>query len=359
MTWRDARFPVAVAAVSRLFVLTVAVVAQAAKSTTGTSPPLAWAFAHWDAGHYLRIASSGYQIPSDWAFEPGYPMAVAAFHWVWPGGVTSAAVVLSTLLAIPGLWAVGGLAEDLLGRAWGRRVVVLAAFSPTSFYLSTAYAEALFLVLAAGCLWALHRRRFWVAAILAAAAGVVRPTGILLWPMVAIGLAFAAPKARRAWASLAILPLPWLAFQLYAAHRTGDFFVVGHTREALWPNVRLHIPWHLQFAADVTVAQRLVCIVAMVVAAASALWAMRKAWQRWPQSRTWVPVVLLSAILAAIEWIYAEPTPALRYSEPVFVMYWALSVSPRRWLFYSLTAASAAGLAVVTVLFALTRAPIY
>src|SRR3954451_7996793 len=126
------------------------------------------AFRRWDSLHYLDIARHGYPaaplpahgpVPrSDWAFFPGYPLAIKGLHllavpwsaagWIINGGCGLAALVVVALV---------------VRHWWSPEVAVrtanaLALF-PGSAVLVMAYSEGLFLLLASSTMLALTRRR--------------------------------------------------------------------------------------------------------------------------------------------------------------------------------------------------------
>ena len=73
---------------------------------------------------------------------------------------------------------VGLLARRLFDDMVAERAMVLFAVFPGSFVLSFAYAEAMFIVLAAVCFWYLLDERWVLAGLAAALAGATRPNGL-------------------------------------------------------------------------------------------------------------------------------------------------------------------------------------
>jgi hypothetical protein len=166
--------------------------------------------AHWDAVWYLSIAQSGYDGGSSLAaFFPLYPIGVRALA----GGAHSPAVLLLAAYALSAaafvvaLVLLHRLVELELGGRYTRPVLGLVALWPASFFFSAPYSESLFLALSVGVFYAARTRRFAFAAVLCAAAGAARPTGLLL----ILPLAWMAwPAGRLRWVALA--PLGALAF---------------------------------------------------------------------------------------------------------------------------------------------------
>jgi len=196
----------------------------------------------WDGGWYLAVAAGGYPeaVPaiggSTLAFFPVYPLlvrAVDAVPFVTPIGAGLLVGGLAALGATVVIWLLG---RQLLGADVADRAVALLAFFPGSFVLSMVYAEGVMLLLAAGCLLALVRRRWLVAGVLAAAATATRPNAAAL-----IGscgwAALVAIRSRGAWRSLvapALAPLGIVTFFAYLWARTGEATAWFAAQRAGW-----------------------------------------------------------------------------------------------------------------------------
>lgn len=201
----------------------------------------------WDGLWYLRIVRNGYptvvrpNVTYDMndaraAFFPLYPTLVRWFDVVLPGGDTLAALVLNVVLGALAVWITGLIARDLFGAKVGERAMLLMSLFPGSFVLSFAYTEALLLVLAAGCLWSLHRRNWWAAGALAALGTATRPNGVALVAACAVA-AFIAVRRSRDWSALAAVllsPLGFLGFQWWIGHHTGEARVWFRVQTEAW-----------------------------------------------------------------------------------------------------------------------------
>ncbi len=194
----------------------------------------------WDGQWFLGIAEYGYAgVPptlvdafgnrsaeTPLAFFPGYPLLV---RWVseLPGaGLVGAAFAVSTVSGVACAYALARLGEHVGGshRA-GLLTVALFAASPMAVVLSMAYSEALFCALAAWALVGVVERRWLVAGLCAAAAGLVRPTAGAL--VMAVGLAaLVAVLSRRdgwrPWVAGLLAPLGLLAYLGWVATSTGS-----------------------------------------------------------------------------------------------------------------------------------------
>lgn len=206
----------------------------------------------WDGQWYLAIAAGGYTDAAPWltdatghrsaatpyAFFPGYPALV---HLVTANGlvglVTAGLVVtvVSGLVAAYGIHRLGTLVPGGSRRV-GLLLVALFAAAPMGVVLSMSYSEALFCAAAAWTLVFLLRRRWIAAGLVCAAAGLVRPTAlvlvatvfvaavvvmavrrrVLVRPVVAIVLAPAGLLGYLAWAGSRLRPAAGLWEQLGA-----------------------------------------------------------------------------------------------------------------------------------------------
>ncbi|NYI88929.1 hypothetical protein HNR02_002252 [Amycolatopsis endophytica] len=161
----------------------------------------------WDGQWYLRIAEHGYELgPTTDALGHPNPFTPRAFFPAYPFLVrlvsaavgTTAAAVLVSLAA--GLCTAYGLARlGRLVRGGSRRagyiLVALFAATPMSVVLTMAYTEALFCALAVWTLVALLERRWELAGVCCAFAGLVRSSALAL--VVAVAVVAVIALARR------------------------------------------------------------------------------------------------------------------------------------------------------------------
>ncbi|HEV3226984.1 MAG TPA: mannosyltransferase family protein [Acidimicrobiales bacterium] len=137
----------------------------------------------WDGAFYRGIAEHGYRLESTEAlrFFPLYSLAGRWLHamlFVSPG---TALLVLTNVAALGAGALIHRITRVETGdRRAARRAAWLVAIVPPAFVLSWAYAEALFIVLAAATFVALRRERWGWAAAFGFAAALTRPTGVFL-----------------------------------------------------------------------------------------------------------------------------------------------------------------------------------
>ena len=137
----------------------------------------------WDAAWYRDIARGGYDAVAreGLRFFPLFPLLGRAVSWVPGIGASNAVLIVANLSAL----ALGYVLYLLVMHerddpALARRAVWLVYLVPPSFVLVMGYAEATFMTAAAIVLLTLRTRRWWIAAAVAFAAGLVRPVGALL-----------------------------------------------------------------------------------------------------------------------------------------------------------------------------------
>lgn len=154
----------------------------------------------WDSEYYLAIAVGGYgdqQVPTisvgdqkyalSYAFLPLYPYTIRlfAFPFAWLGlnpiaSATAAGVLVSSLGALLGMWALYDLTRSYLGEDGALRAAFYMVIFPTGFFLIQVYTEGLFVGMAFGCLAMLRRRNWLLAAMLGAGAALTRAVGVCL-----------------------------------------------------------------------------------------------------------------------------------------------------------------------------------
>lgn len=207
----------------------------------GTKMTMAGELGSWDGEWFLGIAEGGYNnVPArlfdafgrrsaetPLAFFPGYPALV---RWVegLPGvdtvGAAFAVSLISGLFCAYGLFELG---RSVRGGSTGAALVLVALFaaSPMAIVLSMTYSEATFCAFAAWALVGVVKKRWILAGICTAAAGLVRPTAAALIAAVGLAALVAVIADRRdwkAWAGGLVAPLGLLGYLGWVAIRTGD-----------------------------------------------------------------------------------------------------------------------------------------
>lgn len=140
-------------------------------------------FLRWDCGWYLGIIKGGYfydpTAQSNVQFFPAYPLLARSLHLLGLGEIASGYLVsnLTFLVAVFMLWA---LVRDLYGKAIAWMTVLLLLVGPVTFFFSTIYSEALFMLGIVGAFYASYHRRWAWAGLFGLLAALTRSTGILL-----------------------------------------------------------------------------------------------------------------------------------------------------------------------------------
>jgi hypothetical protein len=200
----------------------------------------------WDARQLLAVSQFGYPSSiepgtlNSYAFFPAFPLAVR-----WAAGLTGmslqlAGVLLSVACGVALACAVdafaGILGADDLGRV---RAVLMVATLPLSVVLVMPYTEAMFCALATWALVCAARDHWLAAGVLAAGAGLVRPTAaavvLAVWVGAALAWCWGAVDGRRAAVAAAVAPLGVVSYLVYvAASTTGSITAWSESERKGW-----------------------------------------------------------------------------------------------------------------------------
>ena len=155
-------------------------------------------FANWDGLWYRRLANHGYPHHVSYGqttlgFFPLFPVTIwlltpivellSPWQQVWAS--TMAGLVISGVGGWVATVFVHRLCDGWWGREAARRATVLFIVFPGAVVFSMVYSEGILLPLVAVCLWALERRKWWLAGICAAFGTAVQPVGLVLGPVCA------------------------------------------------------------------------------------------------------------------------------------------------------------------------------
>jgi hypothetical protein len=215
----------------------------------------------WDGKWMLAIARYGYAaVPASntdangihtadtaYAFFPGYPYTAGALAKLPGFSVYGAAIVVTIVagafaavaVARLGRWCASAMdpdADEARVRTTGLVLLVLFAAAPMGVVLSMAYTEALFCAVVAWSLVGVLEKRWLLAGFTALAAGLIRPTGVVLIAVVVLtaflsatgiprGKTGAAGVARggwRAWVAILVAPLGYLGYLGVVWRHTGS-----------------------------------------------------------------------------------------------------------------------------------------
>ena len=175
----------------------------------------------------------GAPTPRRPAFFPLYPWLVRVAGAV-TGSPLIAGALLSTACFAGALAVLHRLAELELGPEAARWTVWALALFPMSFFFSAVYAEALFLLLSVGAVYAGRTGRWAWAGALGGLAAATRSAGLVLVVAArAAVVAAARPACSRQLAWLALIPAAQAAFCALLALRGADALAPFHA-QALW-----------------------------------------------------------------------------------------------------------------------------
>jgi hypothetical protein len=194
------------------------------------NPPAVGPATTWDGAWYLSIARTGYHAAPllgvdphgyhDFAFWPAWPALLAPVLHLVPSALADVtAAALANLLAIAALVLWSRVLEPVFGRRESRWAIAFVGFAPSSFVLSMAYSEPLFLLVAAA--FFLSRTESVRRPVLAALAQATRVTGFALGASAIPAIVHSRGRDGRAWVTLIAPLLVFAAWWLFLAVLTG------------------------------------------------------------------------------------------------------------------------------------------
>jgi 4-amino-4-deoxy-L-arabinose transferase-like glycosyltransferase len=190
-------------------------------------------WARWDSGHFIEIARHGYHgggfLP---AFFPLYPGAVALVGRILFGHYILAGILISLAASAGSFWLLYRISERHFGDEAARRAVIYLALTPMAVFLQAVYSESLFLLLALAVFVLAERGRFGAAGVAAGLALLSRPTGVALFPALALLTWNATKSVRRVALSMAG-GLLFLAYPLVLRQQRGNAWGFLHA-EKYW-----------------------------------------------------------------------------------------------------------------------------
>jgi len=197
-------------------------------------------FVFVDSGWYRLIAEHGYNthiaaFGSPFPFFPLYPGLMRLGHDVTGLNVDVVGVIITWIAAAACAWALFEIGRLVRDARTGVIFAALWALLPSAVIEGASYADTLAICLSAWALYALLRR-WWIAAgILAFFAGLTRPTANALVATVCLAALIELTKRRgherddapggaawRPWFALVVPPLGMIGYLAYVAHRMGS-----------------------------------------------------------------------------------------------------------------------------------------
>jgi hypothetical protein len=204
------RFALTVYFGTRVLLLVVALINGALRHV-----PLTMELANWDGLWFRSVANFGTTLggyphyistlQTNLGFLPLYPLSMRGLSylllWSTPygriGAITVAGILISTIGGAVTTVLVQRMATDWWDESAGRRAVLLLCLFPGSVIFSMVYAEGIAIPLAAGCLYALQKRRWVLAGVLAGLNTAVEPEAFVL--ILACGVTALLELRRQGW----------------------------------------------------------------------------------------------------------------------------------------------------------------
>jgi hypothetical protein len=291
----------------------------------------------WDGSWYARIAAHGYAPLPDESirFFPLVPLLTRGVVEITPFTERAALVIVANASALVlGLLLYRLVCLETGDVALARRSVWLLALAPPAYVFVMGYSEATATALAVATFIGLRSRRWGLAAVGGALAGLARPVGLLLVVPAAIEVTrgWGAAKPRERWRRVVALVAPVAGAGAYLAWvqvRFGDWLLPVRIQER--GNLRgsfanplvtlehatrgllnghnlgtgLHVPWAILLAVGVVLAFRRLPLAygafAAVMLAAGVSSSNLDSLERYALSA--FPFVLVAAGLLSREWL--------------------------------------------------------
>lgn len=203
------------------------------------------AFRHYDANWYYGIAEQGYRAEPlysgaiEWAFFPLMPMILRSFYLLGFQNLDAIGFFVNTTAFTWALYC--SFRYILLTRNNVEMAILfcfLMSFGVYSFYFSSLYTEAFYLLFLVGALYYLEQKRYLAVGILGALLSATRNTGVVL--VFAVLVHFISLQKQRLgkkfWKQImlkffqeyklilciALIPLGLFLFMTFLKHLTGD-----------------------------------------------------------------------------------------------------------------------------------------
>jgi hypothetical protein len=163
---------------------------------------------------------------SNVTFFPLFPLLWKFVEIISPLKGFFAALFVTSVLTVFGFILFYRWVEEKWNKSVALKALVALAVFPTSFFFISAYSESTLFLLIVATFFLSSRKQWIPAAIVVALAGAARPTGILLWPLLAwLWWSDYKDKPKPMRELLSILFIPPLGLILFSVHlyfRTGN-----------------------------------------------------------------------------------------------------------------------------------------
>src|SRR5256714_3121558 len=199
----------------------------------------------WDSGHFVEIATKGYDAPYRTAFFPLFPLLERALAFLTHDPF-AAGLIIANLAGLGMLTVLYRLVAGDFDAGLAYRTVLYFSVFPTAFFFAAAYNESLFLCLALLSFYYMRRGNWWLAGLFGFLASLTRSVGLfLLVPFFYEYLRQHQFKLRATHfdiLGITGIPAGVGVFALYCYLRFRDPLAFSHAQGS-WLR-QLHGPWH-------------------------------------------------------------------------------------------------------------------
>lgn len=284
----------------------------------------------YDGQWYARIAEHGYGttitahdgLHSDYAFFPLLPLLERAVHTVVHLPFVDLGMAINWLAALVAAAGVNAATERVTNRRTATIATVLWAMYPYAIVLSMSYTEGLLCALAAWALFAVADQRWLLAGVLAAFAGLTRPTGASVVAAICVAALVAGLRGGAPWRRLVptilIAPLGLVGYLAYVAVRRHELMGYFHATDG-WARSWDNGAYFADFVSDLVQAGGLesvkgVGLIALLIGMVLLIW--RGARDGLPLSFTVFSLALLLMTIGTSGYFGSRP----RYLLPAFTL---------------------------------------
>lgn len=278
----------------------------------------------FDTNWYLKIATRGYDgSDGSTVYFPAYPILIRLLSLaVAP---MFAATLISNAALVGVLVLSYRLVSELADDTTARRALIYLLIFPTSFFLTAAYTESLFLFFTLGCLYSASRRQWNWSPVLGALAALTRLQGVL----VIVPLAYMLWRERRDSSrmqlflralSLAVIPLATLSFLAYSSLSLFDTYEgTLHARFVFpWENIQAAVSLLAGGGGDIVDILNLLATLGLLAA-------MPAVWKKLPREYALYSLSMLFAPLFRMT--VTQPLVSMtRYALAVFPVFIVLAM---------------------------------
>lgn len=194
-------------------------------------------FAQFDGIFYLRIAQDGYS-QFEHAFFPLYPVLINRLSPIFAGNAIITSLLIANLSFLIGLIVFRKFLLLILPTKQHKHIahmILALLLFPTSFFFGSSYTEGLFFLLVISTFYFLHKKNYWLVALLAFLASLTRFVGVFLFIPILISLLQATSYRLQATREIIAFSAPFLGLGTYIYYlwsTTGDPFAFFTSQSA-------------------------------------------------------------------------------------------------------------------------------